>query len=117
MKSTHQFRDQVNAVTTWFKTWNGCEQTVALYSLLKKISITQAKFLLQVLLQSVQDSTDIQSIEREANNPGELIIVFRLELLLDLYHVLDVCRVPPPNTHTHTHTRTRTQEQMQWPMG
>ena len=104
MKSTHQFRDQVNAVTTWFKTWNECEQTVALYSLLKKISVTQAKFLLQVLLQSVQDSTDIQSIEREANNPGKLTIAFRVELLSDLARV---CRIPP----THTHARTRTHRQ------
>lgn len=71
-KSSHMFRDQVNLVTSWFKSWNDCEQTVALYSLLKKVSATQGRFLLQVLQQTMQDraGTDITHAEHQANSPA-----------------------------------------------
>ncbi|XP_074640115.1 protein Smaug homolog 1-like [Tubulanus polymorphus] len=69
MKSACVFRDQVNTVWGYFQTWNDCEQTVALCSLLKKISAPQAKFLSQVLEQSLSTSTDLQQCVDEANDP------------------------------------------------
>ena len=71
MKSTHMFRDQVDVVSSWFGRWNECEQTVALYSLLRKVSGVQAKFLLQVIQQSLTSSPDVIPLERQANDPGE----------------------------------------------
>ncbi|ELU04194.1 hypothetical protein CAPTEDRAFT_160280 [Capitella teleta] len=64
------FRDQVGLVANWFNSWNACEQTVAVYSLLRKIPATQSKFLLQVLTSSVQtDTNDLVQLEAEANDP------------------------------------------------
>ncbi|XP_072164712.1 protein Smaug homolog 1-like [Diadema setosum] len=68
MKPTDLFRDQVNALWSCFKDWNECEQTLVLYSLLKGVSGTQAKFLSMVLEQA-QAESDLQHVEREANDP------------------------------------------------
>nr|XP_054759099.1 protein Smaug homolog 1-like isoform X2 [Lytechinus pictus] len=68
MKPTDLFRDQVNALWSCFKDWNECEQTLVLYSLLKGVSGTQAKFLSLVLDQALAES-DLQHTEREANDP------------------------------------------------
>ncbi|XP_003227592.2 protein Smaug homolog 2 [Anolis carolinensis] len=62
------FRDQVGILTGWFKGWNECEQTVALLSLLKRISRTQARFLQLCLEHSLADCTEIHVLESEANN-------------------------------------------------
>ncbi|KAH0631612.1 hypothetical protein JD844_006022 [Phrynosoma platyrhinos] len=62
------FRDQVGILTGWFKGWNECEQTVALLSLLKRISRTQARFLQLCLEHSLADCTEIHVLEAEANN-------------------------------------------------
>lgn len=65
------FRDQVGVLAGWFKGWNECEQTVALLSLLKRVSRTQARFLQLCLEHSLADCTELHVLEREANNPGQ----------------------------------------------
>uniref|UniRef100_A0A3P9CDC7 Protein Smaug homolog 1 n=1 Tax=Maylandia zebra TaxID=106582 RepID=A0A3P9CDC7_9CICH len=64
------FRDQVGVLASWFKGWNECEQTVALLSLLKRVSPTQARFLQLCLEHSLAECTELQVLEGEANNPG-----------------------------------------------
>lgn len=78
------FRDQVGILTDWFKGWNECEQTVALLSLLKRVSRTQARFLHICLEHWLADCTEIHILEAEANNAG------RLEFFLCvLLHIID----------------------------
>ncbi|KAM8921168.1 protein Smaug homolog 1 isoform 2-T2 [Pelodytes ibericus] len=64
------FRDQVGMLSGWFKGWNECEQTVALLSLLKRVSTTQARFLQICLEHSLLDCTELHILEGEANNPA-----------------------------------------------
>ncbi|XP_043997373.1 protein Smaug homolog 1 [Gambusia affinis] len=64
------FRDQVGVLGNWFKGWNECEQTVALVSLLKRVSRTQARFLQVCLEHSLAECTELQVLEGEANNPA-----------------------------------------------
>lgn len=70
---TMMFRDQVGVLASWFKGWNECEQTVALLSLLKRVSRTQARFLQLCLEHSLAECTELQVLEGEANNPGRII--------------------------------------------
>ncbi|KAK2539004.1 hypothetical protein Q9233_001921 [Columba guinea] len=65
------FRDQVGVLAGWFKGWNECEQTVALLSLLKRVSRTQARFLQLCLEHSLADCTELHILEGEANNPDK----------------------------------------------
>ncbi|XP_045148677.1 protein Smaug homolog 2 isoform X3 [Echinops telfairi] len=62
------FRDQVGILAGWFKGWNECEQTVALLSLLKRVTRTQARFLQLCLEHSLADCSDIHLLESEANS-------------------------------------------------
>lgn len=65
------FRDQVGVLAGWFKGWNECEQTVALLSLLKRVSHSQARFLQLCLEHSLADCAELHILENEANNPGK----------------------------------------------
>ncbi|KAG8567515.1 hypothetical protein GDO81_013659 [Engystomops pustulosus] len=67
---TMKFRDQVSTLSEWFKGWNECEQTVALLSLLKRITRTQARFLQLCLEHSLSDCSEIHILETEANSAG-----------------------------------------------
>ncbi|XP_021942921.1 protein Smaug homolog 2 isoform X2 [Zootermopsis nevadensis] len=64
------FREQVNTISSWFDQWNECERTVALYSLIKRVTHVNARFLSLVLDQTLGDSHELQLHEQQANNPG-----------------------------------------------
>lgn len=75
MKPAHHtlFRDQVSTLVEWFANWNDCEQTIALYTLLKRISTIQAKFLSLILEHTFRDdSFEVQMMQRRANDKGSI---------------------------------------------
>lgn len=64
-------KDRVELLSRWFKEWNHCEQTLALYSLLRRVSPTQARFLSFVLNQKLKNEVAvIEQLELEANSSG-----------------------------------------------
>lgn len=92
MKASLMFRDQLSAINDWFEHWNECEQTVALYSLFKRLGCIQARFLGRVLDHSIKmESLDFPLMEQQANNsvfvkslskePREIAINQLLQLL------------------------------------
>ncbi|XP_078491617.1 protein Smaug homolog 2 [Ciona intestinalis] len=70
------FSDQVEVLATWFKNWNECEQTVALYSLLKRVKKCQAKFLARCLEHFLTECGELIRIEEEANDHEYLSRLF-----------------------------------------
>ena len=68
------FRKQVTSIAGVFEQWNECEQTVALYSLLKRLSPVQARFLALALEHSLADCAQLHLHEQQANNPGIYIL-------------------------------------------
>lgn len=65
------FGDRATRLAEWFQDWNSCEQTIALYSLLSKVSATQARFLSLVLEHSLKngcDSQELSKLETQANS-------------------------------------------------
>ena len=67
------FRDQVSTLVEWFANWNECEQTIALYTLLKRISTIQARFLSLILEHTFRDdSREVQMMQWRANDKGKL---------------------------------------------
>lgn len=89
------FRDQVGVLAGWFKGWNECEQTVALLSLLKRVSQTQARFLQLCLEHSLADCAELHVLEGEANSPGKCVAVAPREPRLP-----PPSRAPPPPAST-----------------
>lgn len=85
---TMMFRDQVGVLASWFKGWNECEQTVALLSLLKRVSRTQARFLQLCLEHSLAECTELQVLEGEANNPGRTLQHWSPVTRLDKYPII-----------------------------
>lgn len=65
----------MEVLATWFKNWNECEQTVALYSLLKRVKKCQAKFLLRCLEHFLHDCHELKLIETEANDYGMFVTI------------------------------------------
>lgn len=70
------FRDQVALVTGWFATWSECEQTVAVFTLLRRLasaSPTQLRFLqrsLDQLLATADWADRLLLLESQANDAG-----------------------------------------------
>ena len=72
MKS-NAFGERTRLLAEWFQDWNSCEQTIALYSLLSRVSATQARFLSLVLEHTLKtgcDSQELHKMERQANDAG-----------------------------------------------
>lgn len=80
MKPAHHalFRDQVKTLVEWFGNWNECEQTIALYTLLKRISTIQARFLSLILEHTFrEDSFEVQVMQSRANDKEFLSSLLR----------------------------------------
>ncbi|XP_063725298.1 protein Smaug homolog 1-like [Symsagittifera roscoffensis] len=67
--SANVYREQVDSITNWFNSWNECEQTVVLFSLIKRLNFKQTKFVMMVLEQSLAcGSSQLSNLESLANS-------------------------------------------------
>ena len=72
------FGERARCLAEWFQDWNSCEQMIALYSLLCKVSATQARFLSYVLDHSLKNgynSQELSKLEMQANSSGECSLI------------------------------------------
>ena len=66
------FRDKVDYMNSCFQTLSPCEQTIAIYSMLRWVSPSQAKFLSSVIDSITKHHDDyLKQTEAEANNPSK----------------------------------------------
>ena len=73
--SANVYREQVDSITNWFNSWNECEQTVVLFSLIKRLNFKQTKFVMMVLEQSLASgSSQLSNLESLANSIGKYIL-------------------------------------------
>lgn len=82
MNSNLAVRDQVAILNNWFGSWNRCEQTIALVSLLRRVSWIQARFLRSFVVQlcdnitaslSTEELQSFEATERLANDTAHLL--------------------------------------------
>lgn len=66
------FRDQVCTLTQWFTQWNDCEQTVALYTLLRQLNSKQARFVENLLQEQASTDPSMDDVENQANDLGKV---------------------------------------------
>lgn len=67
---TTQFREQIYTLSQWFKQWSDCEQTVALYTLLRQLESPQARFIEHLLQEQASTDSNVDDLENQANSLG-----------------------------------------------
>jgi len=66
--SSSFYRDQIYTITQWFGQWSDCEQTVALYTLLRQLNSRQARFIEHLLQEQASTDPSVDGQESKANN-------------------------------------------------
>lgn len=64
------YRDQIYTIEQWFGQWSSCEQTVALYTLLRQLDSRQARFIEHLLQEQAATDPSVDGQENQANNLG-----------------------------------------------
>lgn len=64
------FKDQVCTISQWFTQWSDCEQTVALYTLLRQLDSKQARFVENLLQEQAATDSAVDEVENRANDYG-----------------------------------------------
>lgn len=68
--SSSYYRDQIYTITQWFGQWSDCEQTVALYTLLRQLDCKQARFIEHLLQEQAAADPNVDGQENQANSLG-----------------------------------------------